>query len=898
MSKNQIPSPVKKDFHNLALDKVFESVSSTPEGLTTQDAELRLENNGKNVIPQTNKHSLLSIIFKELTNPIVLLLLFACGFSLIVEEWLDAVVIFMIVALDVLMGTIQTVRAEKTAKSLMSMVKTTVKVLRDGEKMLIPAQDLVVGDIVFFESGDKIPADCRVLTCQNLKIDESVLTGESNPAEKQVLVLEGNCPLAEQKNMLFSGTNVVSGRASAVVVRTALETEIGQIAEKLVKTKDEETPLKKRINKFSKQITFAVALVAVVLFIVLYLQGNSFHSIFLFVIALAVSAIPEGLPLAVTLSLSIASKKMGKKNVVVKNLNAVESLGSCTVIASDKTGTLTLNQQTAKIVVLPNGETAEISGSGYNDQGEISAKTPEVIAEASRIARCGFLNNEAKLYKRDGKFKSFGDSIDIAFLAFAMKAKVDKCGIEVLYQIPYESEKKYSAVFYKKEEKMYCTIKGSIEKVLSVCTSMKIGDSYEPLNTKKILKQHEKFAEKGYRLIAVAVGKTTGVPGEEAIKNLSFLGFVGFIDPVRTETKPAVEACRNAGIKVLMITGDHPLTAFAIANDIGIAKDKTQVCTGNEVQQALLKGEKAFDRFVKSKTVFSRVTPTDKLEIVNSLKRQGEFVAVTGDGVNDAPAIKSAHIGIAMGSGTDVAKETADMIIADDNFSSIVQGVREGRTAYSNIRKVTYLLLSQGIGEILFFFTSILCGLPLPLVATQILYLNVITNGLQDLALNFEKTERGILKESPRNTKESLFSKSLIVECLISGAVIGGVVFGVWFMLMEIGTDLVFARSIVMALMVFIQNFHTFNCRSETKSIFQLPLKSNWFVWFTVTMAFLLQIIIMEVPFLAHLISLTTVPALDLVYLFILSSVILVVMEIYKFLVRGYRKRHNITTSY
>lgn len=898
MKKTENSKTLKENFHDLALDKVFEKVSSTPEGLTTQDAELRLENNGKNIIPQKKRRSIFSIIFKELINPIVLLLLFACGFSLVVGEWIDAIVIFVIIATDIIMGTVQTVRAEKTAKSLLSMVKTTVKVLRDGEKTTVSAQDLAIGDIVFFESGDKIPADARILTSQNLKVDESILTGESNPAEKQAVLLEKNCPLAEQKNMLFSGTNVVSGRASAVVVRTALATEIGQIAEKLVETDDEETPLKKRINKFSKQITFAVALVAVALFVALYLQGNSFHSIFLFVIALAVSAIPESLPLAVTLSLSIASKKMGKKNVIVKNLNAVESLGSCTVIASDKTGTLTLNQQTAKLVILPNGETAEITGSGYNDQGEITATNPETILQVNQIAKCGLLNNEAKLYKRDGKFKNFGDSIDIAFLALALKAKVDKSGIEVLYQIPYESEKKYSAVFFKNNDKMLCTVKGSIEKILSVCNTMKIGDKEVPLDEKTILAQHEKFAGKGYRLIAVAVGKTSGVPAEDAIKNLTFLGLVGFIDPVRTETKPAVEACKNAGIKVLMITGDHPLTAFAIANDIGIAKDKSQVCTGKDVQNALLKGEKAFDKFVKSKTVFSRVTPTDKLEIVNSLKRQGEFVAVTGDGVNDAPAIKTAHIGIAMGSGTDVAKETADMIIADDNFSSIVQGIKEGRTAYSNIRKVTYLLLSQGIGEILFFFTSILCGLPMPLVATQILYLNVVTNSLQDIALNFEKSETGILKESPRSTKESLFSKSLMLECLISGAVIGGVVFAVWAGLMNAGTDLVFARSIVMALMVFIQNFHTFNCRSETKSIFQLPFNSNWFVWVSVLVVFAMQILLMEIPFLANAISLTTVPALDLIYLFILSSVILIVMEVYKYFVRRYRAKHNITKSY
>lgn len=898
MKQNTQQKNLKKSFHHLEIEKVFEQVSSTPEGLSTQDAELRLEVGGKNIIPEKKRRSVFSIIFKELFNPIVVLLLFACGFSLVVGEWIDAVVIFIIIATDIVMGTVQTVRAERTAKSLLSMVKTTVKVLRDGEKTSILAQDLVVGDIVFFESGDKIPADIRILSCQNLKVDESILTGESNACEKADVNLEIDCPLAEQQNMLFSGTNVASGRASGVVVRTAFSTELGQIAEKLVDTQNEETPLKKRINKFSKQITFAVALVAVVLFVVLYLQGNSFHSIFLFVIALAVSAIPESLPLAVTLSLSIASKKMGKKNVIVKNLNAVESLGSCTVIASDKTGTLTLNQQTAKLIVLPNEDLVDITGSGYNDQGTIASKSPEIDMQVGQIARCGFLNNEAKLYKREGKFKSFGDSIDIAFLALAMKAKVGKEGVEILYQIPYESEKKYSAVFFKENEKMICTVKGSIEKVLSVCDKVKVGEKVLPLDEKKILAQHEKFASKGFRLIAVAAGKTTGVPGEDAIKNLTYLGLVGFIDPVRIETKPAVEACKSAGIKVLMITGDHPLTAYAIAKDIGIATNKSQVCTGKEVGEALLKGEKAFDKFVKTKTVFSRVTPTDKLEIVNSLKRQEEFVAVTGDGVNDAPAIKSAHIGIAMGSGTDVAKETADMIIADDNFSSIVQGVKEGRTAYSNIRKVTYLLLSQGIGEILFFFTSILCGLPMPLVATQLLYLNVVTNSLQDIALNFEKSESGILKESPRSTKESLFSKSLMLECLISGVVIGGVVFAVWAVLMGAGADLVFARSIVMALMVFMQNFHTFNCRSETKSIFQIPIKSNWFVWISVIVVFGMQILLMEVPFLASAISLTTVPALDLVYLFALSSIILIAMETYKFFVRRYRLKHNITKSY
>ena len=896
--KKNVEFQESKHFHTLGLDEVFTQTSSSPTGLTTENANLKLQQNGKNTLPNRRASTIWGLILKELINPIVLLLLFAGGFSILAGEWIDAGVILFIIVIDVVMGVTQSKSAERTANSLLSKIKTQVKTLRDNEKTLVEAENLVVGDIIFLESGDKVPADCRIITCQNLKVNESLLTGESTLSEKGTELLPAEIALAERKNMLYSGTIVASGRASAVVVATALATELGKIAKNLVDVKEESTPLNKRIKKFSKQITFMVSLVAIVLFIVLWFQGNSFNSIFLFVVALAVSAIPEGLPLAVTIALSVASKKMGKKNVIVKNLASVEALGSCTVIASDKTGTLTLNQQTAQVIVLASGETAEISGSGYNDNGEILPSKSENLPKFLEIAKLGVLNNEAKLYRRNGQFKSFGDSIDIAFLALGLKAKTTKSGVDTLFTVPYESEKKYSAVFYKENQKMFCTVKGSIEKVLSLCSCMQLGEEKQPLNTEKILSIHEKFAGKGLRLIAVANGEFKGVPDEKNIKNLVFLGFVGFIDPLREESIPAVKSCTSAGIKVLMITGDHPLTAFAIANQLGICTKKSQVAIGDEIEKAFNKGEKYFDNFIKNRTVFSRVSPTDKLNIVNSLKRQGEFVAVTGDGVNDAPAIKTANIGVAMGSGTDTSKETADMIIADDNFSSIVEGIKEGRTAYSNIRKVTYLLLSQGIGEILFFFLSIIAGLPLPLVATQLLYLNIVTNGLQDFALSFERTEKGIMLESPRPTNESLFSKSLILECIISGLVIGTVVFGLWAMLMASGTDLVIARSIIMALMVFIQNFHTFNCRSETQSILKINPLSNPLVLISVTLVFALQLLIMLVPALSKILSLTSLPVVDFVYLFIISSVILIIMETYKYFVRNYRRKHNITRSY
>ncbi|MDD4251470.1 MAG: HAD-IC family P-type ATPase [Candidatus ainarchaeum sp.] len=886
-------------YHSFDIEKTFSLTNSSLEGLPAEEAERRLSVSGKNELPQKRKKSIIKIILRELINPIIILLLFATAFSILVGDWLDASVILLLIMIDIVMGTVQEKRAERIANSLMNMIKTDVKVLRDGEKFLIDAKNLVVGDIVFLESGDKVSADMRIITCSNLKVDESILTGESLEAEKNTEIYEEQKALAERKNMLFAGSSVMTGRAMAVVVEIGIHTQIGNIADKLNKVKDEQSPLAVRIKKFSKQITFGIAFVAVVIFILLILQGEEVNTILLFVVALAVSAIPEGLPLAVTIALSVASNKMVKKNVVVKNLNAVESLGSCTVIASDKTGTLTLNEQTAKLIVLPNNDIFEVSGSGYNDEGEIIPKKNTSIELANEIIFNGLINNEAKLYKRNQKFRSLGDSIDIAFLALAMKAKILKNKTDTIFTLPYESEKKYSAVFYKQKRKTICTVKGSIEKILSFCKTMKVGESIEKVNVAKINKQHEKYASKGYRLIAIASGEYSGKPSEEGISNLTFLGFVCFIDPVRLESKPAVENCHNAGIKVLMITGDHPLTAFAIAKEIGIANETEQITTGAEVEKYFALGQKQFDLFIKTKTVFSRVTPTDKLNIVNSLKHSGEFVAVTGDGVNDAPAIKTAHIGIAMGSGTDVSKETADMIITDDNFNSIVQGISEGRTAFSNIRKVTYLLLSEGIAEILFFLISVLCGLPIPLIAIQILYLNIITNGLQDFALAFERAENGIMQESPRSTKESLFSKSLLIESLISGLVIGLLVLGVWIYLIKFTTvDLYYARSVVMALMVFLQNFHTFNCRSETKSIFKIDFWSNKLIFFSVASAVIFQIMLMEIPFLANLLQLTSVAVPDLLIMLSLSILIMIVMELYKLTVRNYRKKHHITRAY
>lgn len=888
----------KVAWHSKSIDDVLKLVNSSPAGLTQDQANEKLKTHGENALPQKRPKSMIMMFLEELINPIVLILLVAMAFSFVVGELLDGFVILGIVMIDAIIGTIQSKRAQRVASSLSAMIKVKAKVLRNGTKTEIDSKHLVPGDIVFLESGDKISADMRIIYCANLSVDEALLTGESINSVKHTIELPESAPLGDRKNMLFSGSSVITGRATAVVVGTGSDTEIGKIANNLNEVKDEKSPLAIRINKFSKQISVAIVFVAVVIFIIMLLQGNPFREIFLVVIALAVSAMPEGLPLAVTMALTIASNRMSKNNVVVKHLNAVESLGSCTVIATDKTGTLTLNEQTAKLMVLPSGDEFEVTGSGYNDKGKVKCDDPSKQEFLTELAEMGYINNEATFQKTaDETYVHFGDSIDIAFKALGEKLKVSASKFEIVKTIPYESENKYSAVFYKLDGKTYCTVKGSLEKVLEFSSSMKVNGRQLKANPEKIAHQNESLAERGYRVIALASGKIEEMENysEKDIVDLSLLGLVGFIDPVRNESRQAVKECKEAGIKVIMITGDHPLTALSIAKDIKIASNISEVATGRDVEEAFNAGLDVFDKFVKTKAVFSRVTPTDKLHIVESLKRSGEFVAVTGDGVNDSPAIKSAHIGIAMGSGTDVSKETADMIIMDDNFNSIVKGVKEGRNAYANIRKITYFLLSCSIAEVLFFVLSLVFGTSTPLLAIQLLWLNVVTDGFQDLSISLEKPEPGLMREKPRPTNESLFSKSMVTQCSVMGATIGLIVFVTWFMLVRVfNFDVVVARSLIMALMVFMQNIHAFNCRSEKRSIFKISFTSNWFFIVSTVGSIGLQILFMEVPFLSHLLELDTVPYFELFILLAVSFIVLLVCELYKLTLRRKDKKLSL----
>jgi len=875
----------QKKWYSIEIEEIFDILKTKKEGLTKKEAEKRLEKYGKNELPRKKSTNIFQILWEQITDPIVLLLIITVIFSFVIGEIIDACAIIFIILVDLILGTLQEWNAEKNAMALASLIEVHCNVIRDGQSEQINSSELVIGDIVELESGDKISADLRIIECHNFQVDESVLTGESLGIQKKEMILEEETPLAERKNMVYAGTSVITGRALCIVVSTSLNTEIGSIAHHVATTKEEKSPLSIRMEKFSKQITILIVIIAIMIALILYQKGLSGSEIFLSVIALSVSAMPEGLPLALTMALTIGSNRMAKKQVIVKKLNSVESLGSCTVIASDKTGTLTVNEQTAKKIILPSSLCFQIGGRGYNDQGEITCKEKNSLKLVEPIALFGMLNNEAHLEKTKEGFESYGDSIDIAFLALGKKLKISTAGYQILSEIPYESENKYSAVFYEYQGEVHCTVKGSIEKILEFSKTMIDEEKKVPIDKKKLLKQNEDLANDGYRVIALADGiiRKKEDNSETEIKDLTFQGLVGFIDPVREEVKASIKECREAGIKVLMITGDHPLTAFSIAKELNLAERWEQVTTGVEISEYLKKGMDVFDQFIREKRIFTRVTPLDKLKIVESLKRQGDFVAVTGDGVNDAPAIRSANIGVSMGSGTDVAKETSSMIIIDDNFKSIVAGIGEGRCAYSNIRKVCYMLLSCGMAEVLFFVLSVLFDLPMPLVAIQLLWLNLVTDGLQDFALSFEKLEPKVMKEKPRSPKESLFNRNLLEEVLVAGISIGMIVFVVWYYLIKkVGMDISIARGYVMALMVFIQNIHVLNCRSEKESFYKIPLKSNAWIPVVIFGSILLQILVMEVPFLSTFLQTSSIPLIDLIKLALLSTIILPIVEIYK----------------
>ena len=882
--------------HTESAENILNLLSSSHHGLSLDEAKLRLQQYGLNTLPRLKQPGIFMVFIHQFSSPLIYVLFAAAALSILIQEWSDAGFIFAVLLINAVIGTAQEFSAQQAAAALQNLVKTSSRILRAGDSYEIDAEELVPGDIVLLESGDRVPADMRLLKSNNLQIDESLLTGESSTVMKNAdAILEQDTILAERQNMLFAGSLVVRGRAHAIVVKTALSTELGNIAASVLGKKTSKAPLLVRMEKFTHRVAIIVGVAAVIMATVALMRGMPVEEVFLLAVALAVSAIPEGLPVALTVALAVGMRRMAKRHVIVQKLVAVEALGSCTYIATDKTGTLTVNQLTVQRIVFANNDSWDVSGEGIIPEGEIRHNNKILTNDENklleRLCHTAVLSNEAFLGHRDHSWTSHGDPMDVALLVLAHKAGFVKDDIKQHYveteMIPFESEHQFAASLNQiNTSTLVASVKGAYEKVLPMCSHMATVNNDEPVNQELIVQQAERLAAKGYRVLALASGEVKQEKhfSEHQLKDLTFIALIGVIDPLRSEAKEAVAACQQAGIKVAMVTGDHPVTAYAIAHELGLASDQKQIVTGYELNQ-MNNNIDEFDEVVANANVFARVEPSQKLNIVNALQRNGHFVAATGDGANDAPALKAAEVGVAMGKyGTDVARESSELIITDDNFASIVAGIEEGRVAYNNVRKVIFLLISTGAAEIVLFTLALFTGLPLPLVAVQLLWLNLVTNGIQDVALAFEPAEGNELKSPPRPPEEGIFNRIMIERVMLSALVIGVVAFSVFQYLLNQGYSLDEARNGTLLLMVLFENIHVFNSRSETRSVFTHNPLRNHILLFGTLAAQLVHIGAMYTPWISNVLHIQPVSLNFWLDMLLIALIILIAMEVHKFL--------------
>lgn len=887
-----------KPWQTMTLNETFLALGARSEGLSAAEANTRLYQYGPNQLPDAARPSRLLIILRQLNNPLTFILFAATIISFGLDEEADGVFILLVVIINVSIGAFQEWRAEESAASLKKTLRISPIVIRGGARHTVDISEIVPGDIVVLESGAVVPADMRLTSTRDLKIDESLLTGESKPVEKEAdRLFDTEAPLGDRINMAFAGAMVTAGRGTGVVCATGANTELGGIAN-ILAGKGGRAPLLLRMETFSNRIAVVTVLITIFLGLGQFLRGAGLSDVFLLTAALAVSAIPEGLPMAITVALSVASSRMGKRNVIVRHLPAVEALGSCTLIAADKTGTLTANRLTVKKIILANHEQIDVEGEGLELVGNISIAGADAVSDVNRqsihtLAKAGALTNEAELIVNNGAVEASGDMVDIAFLVLAKKLELDLQMLRTernqCASIPYESEKGFSASVNKCEGSLSVSVKGAPEVVLSMCRK---------IDANAIERDLHHLTAGGYRVIAVAQGGTTADPANfnvSDLKNLDFLGLIGLIDPLRSEAPDAVAQACAAGVDIRMITGDHPETALAIAQQLGPQWAPDTALSGAVLNK--LEGQARAEAIMNTQ-VYARVEPTQKNLIVSELQKQGHFVAVTGDGVNDAPALKTAHVGVAMGAGgTDVARTASDLIITDDNFASIVAGIEEGRSAYDNIRKIVWLLISTAITEVIIFALALFTGLPIPLTAVQILWMNLVTEGIQDVALAFEGKEPDIMKRRPRKPKEPIFNRQMIEQCLLVGIYIGGLAFALFYWLYEVqGVPIAEARNLVLLFLVSFNNFHTLNCRSETRSAFAIPLSANPFLILSIIGAQSLHIAAMHIPLTQHVLDLNPVSIREWLGAVSLAATVFLLGETYKLFISRPRAKRLLAT--
>ena len=853
------------DYYNKSVKEVIEEFNSSESGLTNESAKRRLEKYGLNELKKKKKINALKIFLRQFKSFIIYILFAAVIISLAAKEYTDAIVIAAILIINAILGFIQEYKAEKAIEALKRLVTLKVKVRRNNKLELIDAKELVPGDILVVEAGDKIAADARLIKTYELETQEASLTGESTPVIKTANRLTEKLIIADQKNMLFSGTNASKGKGEAIVIGTGMNTEIGKIAE-MIQEDGKETPLQKNLQHLGKKVASLVVLIAVIVFIAGVLRQGNIPEMLLIAVALAVAAVPEGLPAVVTICLALGVQRMVKKNALIRRLPSVETLGSTNVICTDKTGTLTKNEMTVKEIFV-NNKIIHVKGVGYKPEGDFLFNDKKIDKkEVQLLTKIGLLCNNSELEDNE----VIGDPTEAALIVSAQKSGLDrdlKDNIARIDEIPFSSERKRMTTIHLINNKKVAFMKGAPDIILNLCDRININgkvDRLDEKNKKNILKINEQFSDNALRVLGFAYKEVK----DKEEKNFIFAGLQGMIDPPRDEVIESIKKCKRAGIRVIMITGDHKNTAVAIANRIGI---KGSAITGQELDEINL------DNIIDDVNIYARVNPEHKVKILESLKRKGYVVAMTGDGVNDAPALKKADIGIGMSiAGTEVAKESSDMLLLDDNFASIVNAVEEGRGIYDNIKKFVEYLLSTNLGEILTIFIAIMINLPLPLIAIQILWINLLTDGFPALALSVDPVEKGIMERAPRKKEEKIISKNIAVRMFFVGMIM---MIGTLFLFNKFLPNEGYARTIAFATLIIFQLFHVLNVRVRHSAF--IRLFNNKWLWLAIISSVLLQLAVIYTPLNVYF---KTVPliAVHWIYIIGISSIVLWFGEILK----------------
>ncbi len=843
-----------QSFYNRSAEETAKELQvNASNGLSGQEAQKRLEQHGPNRLEGGKEKTIFQMMLEQLKDFLVIILMIAAVISIALGEPLEGIIILAIVVLNTILGVYQENKASNALKALKEMASPHAKVLRDGRIVEIASSDVVPGDIAVLEAGDYIPADLRLIEAVNLKVDEAALTGESVPVEKNAeAVLADDASLGDRVNSAYMGTVITYGRGRGIITGTGMNTQMGSIAGMLNDTPDESTPLQKKLDNLGKLLGTVCLAVCGVIFVLGLLRGMELFDIFMTSVSLAVAAIPEGLTVVVTVVLAMGMQRMVKCNAIIKRLSAVETLGSTTVICSDKTGTLTQNKMT--IQTLYDGQQIySVTGSGYSPEGDILTESGQKAGNAvKKLIEGALLCNDSSY---DPKAETIiGDPTEGAMVVLAHKAGMEKADWESRYprlqEIPFDSDRKLMSTFHKIGDSTIMYTKGAPDELIRRCTEAEIGGVKQPLTEElrnRILNQNMTFAQSALRVIGVAYRPVTEIRASfEEENNLCFVGLVGMIDPPREEAKAAIDVCKTAGIQVKMITGDHKVTASAIGSQLGIITDKT--VEGREIDEM---NDEQLRECVKTTNVFARVSPEHKVRLVDAVRANGNIAAMTGDGVNDAPSLKHADIGVAMGiTGTDVSKEAADMILTDDNFASIVKAVSEGRTIYANIRKVVGFLLSCNIGEILVIFFAMLFNLPVPLVAIQLLSINLITDAFPAFALGMEKEEAGNMSRKPRDPSEPIVDKKMgiavgIQSLALALGTLGSFIYGLY-----VHDSLDVARTACFFTLVLGELLRAYAARSESVSIFKMKIFENSYLNKCVLVSILFMIAAIYVPFL------------------------------------------------